>query len=317
MRSISLDMERDEKFFDWHGMQVMNNGISHDYYGQKYFCDLTRCTYYFDNHKSNINTIRATYKGENILLFKIEEHHDSVEIYITIPDNFYCNHYKNGTLTQEILSKKAHLTYHGKPKRKKISGEIHIKNNNHNPLKGKADKTEAPLASSSNIEMHPLPICRIELTDIIGNVNTNKNISNYFEVFSEKCFFNTIEVHLARRNYMKNIASVTRNMPDIFASLFIYTSMHTFYLDKIELRPGHFPQALALQTKKFELIILVTREYKNLSYDRNVLRYFYTKDYFKDLCSRNIIQCDDGYFVEELSKQSPKDGMYRLSTFIE
>jgi len=229
----------------------MNNGIPHDYSQQKYACDLSGCTYYFNNHSSNTNMIRALYKGENILFFSIEEHHDFVEIYITIPDSFHCKHYKNGKRTRNSLSKNAHLTYHGKPKRKKISGEIHIKNNGSNILKGEVDKMEAPIASSSNIEIHPLPICRIELSNTINSITPQKSILNYFEIESKNCFFNTIEVHLARRGYMNNIASVKRNIPDIFSSLFIHTSMHTFFLDKIERRPGHFPQALALQTKKF------------------------------------------------------------------
>lgn len=284
----------------------MNNGIPHNYSQQEYICDLSGCTYYFDNHSSNTNILKALFKGENILLFSIKEHHDSVEIYITIPDNFRCNHYKNGNLTQNYLSEKAHLTYHGKPKRKKISGEIHIKNNGFNIFNGEVDKTEAPIASSSNIEIHPLPICRIELSNTIGSVTPKKSIFNYFEVQSENCFFNTIEVHLARRGYMDNIASVKRNIPDIFSSLFIHTSMHTFFLNKLERRPGYFPQALALQTEKFELIILATHEYKNSFYEDNTLRYFYTKDYFKDLCSRNIIQNKDRYFIDLSSKEPLK-----------
>jgi len=297
-------------------IKKMNNGTPHDYSIQEYACDLTGCTFYFDNHTSNTNKIRATCRGKNILLFSIEERTDSVEIYVTIPDNFHCIHYKNGTSTKKYRSKNAHLTYHGKPKRKKITGEIHIKNDGLNTFKGEVDKTEAPVASSSNIEIHPLPICRIELSESIGSVTPQNNIFNYFEVQSEACFFNTIEVHLARRGYMNNIASVTRNIPDIYASLFIHTSMHAFYLDKLERRPGLFPQALALQIEKFELIILATHEYKNSSYDSNSVRYFYTKDYFQSLSSRNIIQHMDGWFVDQSSKLPPKDGSYKLITLL-
>ena len=260
----------------------MNNGTPHDHSLQEYACDLTGCTFYFDNHSFNTNKIRATFKGKNVLLFSIEERTDSVEIYVAIPDNFHCIHYKNGTSTKICLSKNAHLTYHGKPKRKKITGEIHIKNDGLNTFRGEVDKTEAPVASSSNIEIHPLPVCRIELSESIGKVIPKTNIVNYVEIQSKACFFNTIEVHLARRGYMNNIAFVDRNIPDIYASLFVHTSMHAFYLDKLERRPGLFPQAIALQTEKFELIILATHEYKNPSYDTNTVRYFYTKDYFKD-----------------------------------
>jgi len=294
----------------------MNNGVPHNYSKQKYICDLSGCTYYFDNYSSNINKLKATYKGENILLFSIEEHRNSVEIYITIPDNFHCNHYKNGILTQKLLSKNAHLTYHGKPKKRKISGEIHIKNNGYNIFNSEVDKVEAPTASSNNIKVHPLPICRIELSNIIENVIPKNDILNYFEVYSKNCFFNTIEVHLAQNGYMNNIASVNKNIPDAFASLFIYTSMHTFFLNKIERRPGHFPQALVLQTENFELIILATREYKNPLYDSNTLRYFHTKDYFKDLCKRQIMQNEHGYFIDRSSKEPLKNNMNKLSSLL-
>lgn len=294
----------------------MNNGTPHDYSQQEYACDLTGCTFYFDNHTSNTNRIRATLNGKNILLFSMEERTDSVEIYITIPDSFHCIHYKNGTPTKKCLSRNAHLTYHGKPKKKKIAGEIHIKNDGRNTFKGEADKTEAPVASSSNIEIHPLPICRIELSGNIGSVTPKNKISNYFEVQSGTCFFNTIEVHLSRRGYMNNLASVARNIPEIYASLFIHMSMHAFYLGKLGRRPGLFPQALALQTEKFELIILATNEYKNPLYDINSVHYFHTKDYFQDLGSRNVFQQKDGCFVDQLSKLPLKDGAFRLSALL-
>lgn len=294
--------------------QEMNNGTAHDYSSQEYACDLTGCTFYFDNHMSKTNKIRATYGGKDILLFSITEGTDSVEIIVAIPDDFGCIHYKNGACTKICISKNGHLTYHGKSKRKKITGEIHIKNDGVNIFKGESDKTAAPVASSSNIESHPLPMCRIELSGNIGAVVPTDDIRNYFELQSGSCFFNTIEVHLSRRGYMYNIASVAKNIPDVLASLFIHASMHAFYLDRIERRPGLFPQAIALQTEKFELIILATQEYKNPSYNDNSIRYFYTKDYFRDLVSRNIIEHKDGWFVDQSSKLPLKDGAYKLST---
>lgn len=63
----------------------MNNGTPHDYSSQDYACDLTGCTFYFDNHMSNTNKIRATYCGKDILLFSIAEGADSVEIIVFSP----------------------------------------------------------------------------------------------------------------------------------------------------------------------------------------------------------------------------------------
>lgn len=294
----------------------MNNGTPHDYSQQEYACDLTGCTFYFDNHRSNKNMIRATLDGTNVLLFSIEELTNSVDVYITIPDNFHCIHYKNAATTKECLSKNAHLSYHGKTKRKKITGEIHINNDAINAFRGEANKVEAPIASSSNIEIHPMPICRIELSKSVARVTPQNDIFNYFELNTKTCFFNTIEVHLARCGYLNNLASVARKIPDEYSSLFIYMSMHTFYLNRLERRPGFFPQALAVQTDNYELIILATCEYKNPSYESNSLRYFYTRDYFKGLSSRNIIHHEDGFFIDQRSNMPQKDRGNRLLSIL-
>lgn len=292
----------------------MNNGIPHDYSTQEYACDLTGCTFYFDNHVANTNRVRAVLDGKTILAFALRENAGSVEAYLTMPDGVDCVHYKNATETVVFTSRDAHLTYHGKPNGKKLTGAIHVKNNGVDPLKGEADKTDAPIASSSNIEIHPLPICRIELSDSIDGVSPPDDIVNYFQVKTPACVFNTIEVHLSRRGYMHNLASVARIIPDEYSSLFIHTSMHAFYLDRLERRPGRFPQALVLQTQHFELIILATHEYKNPSYTRSALRYYRTKDYFGDLSSRNIIDAGGGFFVDQRSHMPYKDGARRLSS---
>ena len=291
----------------------MNNGIPHDYSMQEYGCDLTRCTFYFDNHASNTNKIRAVLDGKTILLFAIKENTSSVNAYITIPDNINCIHYKDATQTVTFQTSNAHLTYHGRPKGKKITGEIHIKNDGSDPLIGKADKMEAPVASSSNIEIHPLPICRIELSESVGSVTPPDEIINYFQLKTEACFFNTIEVHLSRRGYMHNLASVARIIPDEYSSLFIHTSMQVFYLDRLEGRPGNYPQALVLQTKDFELIVLATHEDKNPRYKTSSLRYFRTKDYFGDLSTRNILHRAGGFFVDQRKNMAEKEGARRLS----
>jgi hypothetical protein len=289
-----------------------NNGTPHDYSRQELVCDLTGCTFFFDNHVSNTNKIRAIRAGLTTLLFAIREKTDFVDAYITIPDKFDCIHYKGASQVTTFQSRNAHLTYHGRPKRKKITGEIHVKNDGVDPFRGRADKTEAPVVSSRNIEVHPLPICRIELSEDVGSLTSSDEIANYFQIQTEKCHFNTIEVHLARRGYMQNLASVARIIPDEYSSLFIHTNMHAFYLGRVDRRPGRFPQALVLQTERFELIILATHEYKNARYETNSLRYFRTKDYFADLSSRNIIHHAGGFFVDQQSHMPAKEGARRL-----
>jgi hypothetical protein len=71
-----------------------------------------------------------------VLAFCLKELAAGIEIFITIPDGYECIHFKNGAVTSSITSNRAHLTYHGHTKRKKISGEIILatyeyKNSNH------------------------------------------------------------------------------------------------------------------------------------------------------------------------------------------
>ncbi len=293
----------------------MNNGIPHDFSRQDYLCDVSRCTFYFDTG-SNRTLLKGNHKGQPFSAFCIEESEGAVEVYITIPDGFECTHYKNGIITSSVVSDCSHLTYHGRPKRKKVTGEIHIKSSGGNPLNGKSPYTEAPTASSSNIQVHPLPLCRIELSDAPGIIIDKPDIVNFFETKTADSYFNTLEIHLARKGYMHNLVSVNNSVPPVWASLFIHMSMHAFYLDKIERRPGLFPQALVVQTQNFELIVLATHEYKNPHYMKNALYYFYTKDYFRALGSRNVLYHEGGWFIDQKSGLSAKSGAMRLSDFL-
>lgn len=293
----------------------MNNGIKHDIRGQKYRSDFSLCTYYFDSHES-VAKIKALRDGKPILAFCLKELDGGVDVFITIPDGYECMHFRKGKLTSNIESKNAHLTYHGIAKRKKMTGEIHISSDGYNPLKGKAPYTEAPNASSSNIELHPLPVCRIELSESTGQIAEHRHIENYFETQLPKCFFNTIEVHVAKKGYAKKIASASTFISPIWASVFIHMSMHAYFLGRIERRAGHYPQVICLQTHNFELIILATHEYKNATYDSNKLKYFHTKDYFNDLCRRRVIEDENGFFIDQLTNNKQTTNPKYMSDFL-
>ncbi len=274
----------------------MNNVIRHSYFGQEYISELSGCSFYFPTEDSQ-NKIMGVFKGKVFCIFSLKEIEGGVEVYISFPDNYKCHHYMKGKLVHEFKSDNAHLTYHGSPKRKKMSGEIHIKNNGENPLKGRANLLEAPRVSTSNIELHPLPICRIELTGEPGIVDSKKEVNNFFNIDLPNLFFNTIEVNLSKRGYLESIAGVTNIENSPYKSLFVYTSLHTYFTGNIELKPGYYPQALALQTAKYELILIVGRELKNPNYKQNTLISFHTKDYFKELGQRKLVENEKGYFI--------------------
>lgn len=293
----------------------MNNGIRHDSTGQQFLSEISRCAYYFfsDSHE---NRLKGIFESREFVAFCLKESESSVDAYVTIPDGYECIHYKKGAITSSVKSRNAHLTYHGTPKRRKITGEIHVIIDQANPLKGQSTYTEAPLACSSNVQIHPLPICRIELSSNPGEINQSSKTANFFSAKTQECFFSTIEVHLARKGYLYDVASASHTIPAAWASVFIHTSLHAYFLGRLERRPGNFPQALCLQTDRFELIVLATREYKNPSYTQNTVKYFHTKDYFRELGGRYIIEHANGWFIDQIPSSRQKHGRKLLSDFL-
>ena len=297
---------------------MINNATRHDFSKQEYGCDLTGCSFYFCGRGKASNSARATVLGSNALLFRLTEIDGAIDAIITIPDGFSPAHYYRGRETPDQLSKAAHLTYHGRKKRKKMSGEIHLVNNGLNRFSGASNRVAAPLSFSDDIGKYPLPICRIELCHQMNYVQPKIDIQNFFELHPGNVFFNTVEVHLARSGFLHSIASCS---PSIFkvadgllGSIFIHSSLQLFYLDRLDRRPGLFPQALALQTQNYELVILATHEYKNSEYQVNALRYFHTENYFRKLVSRNCLPHGGGWFVDMKSTEVQKPGLTNMSS---
>ena len=297
---------------------MINNATRHDFSGQEYACDLTGCSFYFGGRGKADNSARATLSGSNVLLFKLTERSGAIDVIITIPDGFSPTHYYRGRGTSDQLSKAAHLTYHGRPKRKKMSGEIHLVNNGLNRFSGAPNKVAAPLSFCNDIGKYPLPICRIELCHHTGHVQPQSDIPNFFELHPGDVFFNTVEVYLARSGFLHSIASCAPSIlkveDGLLGSIFIHSSMQIFYLDRLDRRPGLFPQALALQTQKYELVILATHESKNSEYQVNALRYFHTEDYFRKLVSRNCLPHGGGWFVDMRPNEVQKPGATNISS---
>jgi len=197
-----------------------------------------------------------------------------------------------------------------------MSGEIHLVNNGLKRFSRVSNMVSAPLAFCNDIAKYPLPICRVELSLRAGNLQSRNDIPNFFELHPGDVFFNTVEVHLARSGFLHSVASCSPAISNVLGSIFINTSMQLFYLDRMDRRPGLFPQALALQTKNYELVILATHEYKNSEYQENAFRYFHTEDYFRKLVSRNCLPHAGGWFVDMKPNEAQKPGFISLSSLI-
>ena len=292
---------------------MINNAIKHNFSRQEYIGELTGCSAYFPS-SGKTNSARAMIHGCDVLLFKLSEAAGTVDAIISIPDDFSSIHYFRNQATTDGITKDAHLTYHGRPKRKKMTGEIHLVNDGQNRFFGQSNRVAAPLSVSSDIKTHPLPICRIELNLQAGKVQPRNSIPNVFELHAGNSFFNTIEVYLAQTGFLYSIASCAPSVRNVLGSIFVFTDMQSFYADTLRRRAGIYPQALALQTKNYELVILATHEYKNPSYEENTLRYFHTEDYFKNLVSRSCAVTEQGWFVDQKSQPAPKPEFTSLKT---
>ncbi len=188
---------------------MVNNAIKHNFSRQEFVGELTGCSAYFTS-SGKANSARAMLHGCDVLLFKLSEAEGAVDVIITIPNDFSSIHYFRNQCTTDGITKDAHLTYHGHPKRKKMTGEIHLVNDGQNRFSGQSNRVAAPLSISSDIKTHPLPICRIELNLQAEKVKPRNSISNFFELHPGNVFFNTIlldlvfctQLHHARLQYV-------------------------------------------------------------------------------------------------------------------
>lgn len=230
---------------------------------------------------------------------KLAERDGKADLYITVPPDLSCNHFFKAQLTNSIKSTyDSHLTYHGRSKGKKESGEIHVVVDKSNVLKGQSNILEAPLAYSDDLTIFPLPICRFEFSESIDSIKPRIEISNHFELSGPDCFFNTLDIYLARKGFMAALLNGSARIPNIVSSVFAYTTLEAFITGNLVRRRGRFPQVLTLQTHRYEVIIIAMQEAQHLTYEQNSLSYFHSRNYIKVLFNRFAQEYGNGYFID-------------------
>ena len=291
-----------------------NNAIRFDYQRYEYQMIFSPYTYFFKKPSGKSNSLRVTFNNKTVLSFKIDENNSKTDLFISLPKDFECTHFlKNKPSKLIISSPGTHLTYHGSSKNNKHSGEIHLKHNNQRILKDRQNLLEAPLATSSNLKLFPLPICRFELTRNIEPIKTKSRINNYFELNNNRGFFlNTIDIYIASSGFMKHCLIKDGTQNEILLSLFANSNLRTFSVGElgwegeIMSQAAHFIQLLVLPCKQNELIIFNTLEQQNKIYKKNSLHYFHTKDYFQTLTNRNVLTNKEGKVFLDLKTGNPK-----------
>ena len=268
---------------------------------------------YFFSSIENSNSLRVNYQEKSVIAFKIIEDQNKTDVYMRFPKNFLCYHYFKGKISDEFTStENCHLTYHGIQKKQKQSGEIHIVENGKTLLKDQNNKLEAPLAISRILTKFPLPLCRFELITKMEPINIDNNIINVIDLNENGLFKNTIDVYFAKRGFLQQSMNSQSIAPEIFLSIFNYVSLDGLIINELIRRVSSFkPKIAVLQTRNFELILYNIQESRNMVYSVNKLKYFHTRDYFRNICNRKVISLsDNGWLVSKYSvnKDQEMDG---------
>ena len=264
-----------------------------------YESTFTNCVFFFESNAEQ-NKVKALKNDKTILAFSLNETKKKIDFYLSLPERIICEHHKEGVKTSEITSlQNDHLTYHGNninKKHKEQKGEIHIKKGKNRVLKDKANLLEAPIATSSDISFYPLPLCRVELSDDTVTLG-EKDITNYFSLDLKDGFFNTLDIFLAQKGFMKNVLTKPYIFPKALLAYFSFVSLEGFFdNNKVIRRRGTYPQILVLQSKSFEVIIFCMRESNNQNYKKNTLKYAYSYDYIKEHFQRDVVEGKDSFF---------------------
>jgi len=269
----------------------------------------SRFTSFFSSHEKS-NFLKINLQGKTVLALKLSEEHNNIDVFIQIPPLFHCYHFFNGKITNEIVSTdNTHLTYHGKQKKLKQSGETHLIVDGQRSLKDRSNVLDAPLAVSKILIKYPLPLCRFELTKTLETIFTEKDIQNEMEIFSDSIYKNTIDVYLTKRDFMHRSIIGDSSVNEIFHTLFSHYTVEGIIKDELILRRSdNLPQIAVLQSSNFELILFNIQEAQHLEYAENKLLYFHSLDYFRNLCQRKVVPAGDGgWFISKYPTNQKQD----------
>lgn len=143
-------------------------------------------TFEFERFETNENRVYFYTNGNILFGFKLEAKSlNDAHVYLTIPEDFRCIHFDGNMISKigEIKSgPDTHLSYHGRHRKKKISGEIHVTQNKKRIGAGYQNKIEAPLLRESQLNIYPLPICKLYFNSKSHFINTSKRVHNYIQL---------------------------------------------------------------------------------------------------------------------------------------
>lgn len=298
----------------------MNNGKVFPYWSYKVLTDFSQNTYFFKSDSLE-NSIKCLFQGTEILGLKIEEIENGLKLFVKLPPNLVCQHFVENRSTEYTINsdEDTHLTYHGHEKGKKLTGEIHISQSGDRIGKDRTNLLEAPVAESSELEIFPLPICRVEFNEIVLPVELNSRIQNYFEIQPFDTFLNTVEIYISRRGWVRNALSAKTDLNEILIGLFFYSNLLTFsegelgWRGEIMNRRTSRGQVLVVQTHQFEVIIFNTDDKHFPERHRNRIFYFHTKDYFQTIIDRNILidKKSGSVYIDLESGKKPLNSPYQ------
>lgn len=241
---------------------------------------------------------------------------NSLDVYVKIPKKFTCKHYDGNKISKVcslVSSINTHLTYHVKTRKKKISGEIHIKEDGKRIGADVQNCIEAPLLTSQDINTFPLPVCKLYFKKDCNPISLFKNVDNCLYLSKIKYHINTIDIFLAKRTCFNRILQAKNKLDYILGFLLGASSLNMFaegqlgWSYEIDNRYSDFVRVYRLPYNDFEILAIISddkRMIHNNALD-NILIYFKTKDYIKNLFDRYVIENKDGIYLGVAKGPSP------------
>lgn len=290
-----------DQFSNSYFLHVLKLGVTHPVLFNK--------IYEFKNKYANENTLYVYDENKLKFAFTLKRYSlKEINTYISFPKGFICQHYNKNKISkvgQVISNENCHLTYHGKTRKKKISGEIHISKNGKRIGKEAQNYLEAPLLTENDINTFPLPVCKFYFTKNMQSIETQKEIYNYIDVTNVPVQINSIDVYISKRSCFNRILQCRSKIDYLLGFIFYGSSLNMFakgqlgWSYEIDNRLSSFIRVYRLPCNDLELLLIFSNDERVIHNNKlaNYLIYFKTKNYLENILDRYVVENDGGFYI--------------------
>ena len=258
--------------------------------------------YEFDRFETNENRLYVYDKNNILFGLKLEvKFEKDINVYVTPPKDFKCSHYNGNKISRVGITtsnKNTHLSYHGKKKKNKVSGEIHVSSNNKRIGAESQNYIEAPRLSEKQINVYPLPICKLYFKSKSNFITISKPVYNYIQLQDIPYPINTLDIYLSKRGCLNRMLRSDNELDYILSWLLFSSSLNMFaegqlgWSYEIDDRHSDFIRLYRLPCHDFELLVIISDDKRAIVNNtlEDSLVYFKTKNYLEKILDRYIVK---------------------------